>query len=140
MTLGSRNGTVLCVDDEVGALNLRKTMLESHGYRVLIALNAEEALKVFDREDIDVVLTDHLLKGRRTGTTLAAEMKRHKPNVAVAIYSGVAEAPEDIAKADVFITKLVTPEELLAYLEAAITAKSKDRRATDGIAKSQGAS
>jgi two-component system, OmpR family, response regulator CpxR len=120
----SRNGTVLCVDDEIEALNLRKAMLETHGYRVLIAINAEEALKVFDCEEIDVVLTDHLLKGH-TGTALAAEMKRRKPGVAVAIYSGVAQPPEDIEKADLFITKLVTPEELLTYLEATITAKAK---------------
>ena len=68
-----RNGTVLCVDDEVEALNLRKAMLESHGYRVLTAANAEEALKAFDSTEVDVVLTDHLLKGQ-TGTALAAEM------------------------------------------------------------------
>ena len=112
-------GTVLCVDDEIDGLNLRKAMLEMHGYRVLTATNVEEALKVFDSEAVDVVLTDHLLKGQ-TGTRLAAEMKRRKPEVAVAIYSGVAQAPEDIAKADVFITKLVSPEELLAYLAATI--------------------
>ena len=119
----SRNGIVLCVDDEVEALNLRKAMLESHGYRVLTATNAEEALKLFDCEGVDVVLTDHLLKGQ-TGTALAAEMKRRKPNVPIAIYSGVAQVPDDMYKADVFITKLVTPEELLAYLEATITAKN----------------
>ena len=125
----SRNGTVLCVDDEVEALNLRKAMLESHGYRVLTATSAEEALKMFDSTEVDVVLTDHLLKGQ-TGTALAAEMRRRKPHVPIAIYSGVAQVPDDMDKADVFITKLVTPEELLAYLEATITAK---------MAKSQGA-
>ena len=119
----SRNGTVLCVDDEVEALNLRKAMLESHGYRVLTATSAEEALKMFDSTEVDVVLTDHLLKGQ-TGTALAAEMRRRKPHVPIAIYSGVAQVPDDMDKADVFITKLVTPEELLAYLETTITAKN----------------
>ena len=130
MVVRSRNGIVLCVDDEVEALNLRKAMLESHGYRVLTATNAEEVLKLFDCEGVDVVLTDHLLKGQ-TGTALAAEMKRRKPNVPIAIYSGVAQVPDDMYKADVFITKLVTPEELLAYLEATITMKmAKSRAAT----------
>jgi len=133
----SRNGIVLCVDDEVEALNLRKAMLESHGYRVLTATNAEEALKLFDCEGVDVVLTDHLLKGQ-TGTALAAEMKRRKPNVPIAIYSGVAQVPDDMYKADVFITKLVTPEELLAYLEATITAKAKGST-SHIITKGQGA-
>lgn len=138
MVARSLNGTVLCVDDEVDALNLRKAMLEMHGYTVLTATNAKEALKLFDSEEIDVVLTDHLLKGQ-TGTALAAEMKRRKPDIAVAVYSGVAPPPDDVDKADVFITKLVTPEELLAYLEATIPTKSKRRTTISKLAKSQGA-
>jgi two-component system, OmpR family, response regulator CpxR len=128
-------GTVLCVDDELDALELRKKVLESRGYRVLIATNAQEALRFFDTEHIDLVLTDHLLRGQ-TGTALAAEMKRRKPDVAVAIYSGVAQTPEDIHQADIFITKLVTPEELLAYLEAILTAKKTGRH---NAAKAEGA-
>ena len=123
MVRRSRNGIVLCVDDEVEALDLRKAMLESHGYKVLTATNAEEALKIFDSTEVEVVLTDHLLTKGQTGTALAAEMRRRKPNVPIAIYSGVAQVPDDMDKADVFITKLVTPEELFAYLEATITAK-----------------
>jgi DNA-binding NtrC family response regulator len=136
MTAGLRTGTVLCVDDEMEALDLRKKVLEAHGYRVLTASNAKEALKLFDSEEIDVVLADHQLKGQ-SGTALAAEIKRRKPDVAVAIYSGVAHPPEDIDKADMFITKLVTPEELLAYLEGAIAAKTKGRTRAN-IAKSAG--
>ena len=135
---GFPRGIVLCVDDEPEALNLRKQVLEAHGYKVLLATDAPEALQLFDFEEIDVVLTDHLLKGQ-TGTALAAEMKRRKPEVAVAIYSGVSEAPEDIAKADVFITKLVTPEELLAYLAATIAAKTQAQSIKGKLAKRHGA-
>jgi DNA-binding response OmpR family regulator len=116
-------GTILCVDDDVEPLKLRKAMLEMHGYSVLTATNAEEALKLFDAAGVDAVLTDHLLSGQ-SGIMLAAEMRRRKPHVAVAIYSGVAQVPEDMGKADVFITKLVTPEELIAYLDAMIRTKS----------------
>ena len=122
MVRHSRNGIVLCVDDEIEALHLRKAMLESHGYKVLTATNAEEALKVFESTEVDVVLTDHLLKGQ-TGTALAAEMRKRKLDVPIVIYSGVAQVPDDMDKADVFLTKLVTPEELLAYLEVTITTK-----------------
>ena len=124
-------GTILCVDDDVDGVAVRKQMLEMHGYRVLTAINAEEALRLFDSTEVDVVLTDHLLKGQ-TGTALAAEMKRRKPKVAVAIYSAVSQIPMDIEKADVFITKLVSPEELLAYLEATIP---RVKKGTSGAEK-----
>jgi DNA-binding NtrC family response regulator len=131
---GSAIGTVLCVDDDVAGLELRKEMLEMHGYRVLTALSAKEALEVFDHEEIDVVLTDHLLRGQ-TGTSLAAQMKRRRPDVAVAVYSGVAQSPDDIYKADAFITKLVTPEELIAYLERTIATKNAGRNAAKKLNK-----
>jgi DNA-binding NtrC family response regulator len=93
------------------------------GYRVLTATNVQEALTLFESEEVDVMLADHLLLKGETGTSLAEEMKRRKPHVPVAIYSGVPEIPEDIDKADVFITKLVSPDELFAYLEKTIAAK-----------------
>ena len=132
-------GTVLCVDDEPTPLALRKKVLETHGYRVLTATNAEGALNIFETEEIDVVLTDHLLQSQ-TGTALAAEMKYRKPDTAVAIYSGVLQPPEDIHKADAFITKLVSIQELLDYVDSAISAKNKRQGIKGNIAKSQGAS
>ena len=39
---------------------------------------------------------------------LSEEMKRLKPHVPVMIFSGAAQVPEDIEKADVFVTKLET--------------------------------
>ena len=41
--------TILCVDDEAGALLVRKAVLKSAGYKVITALNAGDALAILDR-------------------------------------------------------------------------------------------
>ena len=105
--------TILCVDDEAAALRLRSSILEQEGFRVLQATNAEEALRVFQAEQIDLVVSDHLL-GRQTGTAMAGRMRTLKPAVPILILSGTTEVPADIANADAFLSKLEGPEQMIA--------------------------
>jgi CheY-like chemotaxis protein len=52
--------TILIVDDDYIIRRMLKEALEEHGYRVLLASNGAQALKVFEEHtaDISVVLTD----------------------------------------------------------------------------------
>ena len=98
---------ILLVDDDPLGLQTRTAVLESNGYRVLIAHTAEEGLRVLQGQQVDLVISDHFLRDKR-GTALAEEMKRLKPDVPVMILSGASEVPEGIEKADIFVTKLET--------------------------------
>src|SRR5215469_13296976 len=111
---------ILCVDDKVSEsqLDLFARVLEVSGYAVLTAASAFKALEIFHRNQVDLVLAEHILVAG-AGRTLAAIMKKLKPAVPVAMYSAdFAESPEDMRFADVFITKLVSIEELLATIQA----------------------
>jgi DNA-binding NtrC family response regulator len=90
------------MDDEATPLSCRTLVLQSEGYSVLKACSAEEALKVFRENHVDLVMSDHLL-GSVTGAQVATEMKHIKPDVRVIIYSGVVEIPE--GGADLFLGK-----------------------------------
>src|SRR5262249_38169724 len=110
---------ILCVDDKVSEsqLDLFARVLEVSGYAVLTASGAFEALEMFRRNQVDLVLTEHILVAH-AGRTLAANIKRLKPAVPVAIYSAdLVESPEDMRFADAFITKLVSIEELLSSIQ-----------------------
>jgi len=109
---------ILCVDDKVSEsqLDLFRRVLEIQGYEVLTATGAFAALEIFRKNQVDLVLTEHILV--MSGRTLAATMKRLKPDVPVAIYSAdLAESPEDMRFADAFITKLVSIEELFSIIQ-----------------------
>jgi len=48
MELGKSNGAILVVDDDCGVRTLLKDLLEFEGYTVLIAADAETAMKVYE--------------------------------------------------------------------------------------------
>ena len=125
---GHSPAVILCVDDQPISLDLRKRVLEQSGYTILSATSARQALEIFRGTHVDLVLTDHMLP-LVNGTTLAAEMKRVKPQVPIAILSGVSEVPEDMTSADMFITKLMPIDELLRTIQGLLRNQVQLKRA-----------
>ena len=95
---------ILCVDDDASALEIRKLVLERHGYEVKKATTADEAMEILTSSPIDLVITDHLLTGK-TGAELVADIKRLSPSLPVLVLSGMTEPPPGTELADLYITK-----------------------------------
>jgi len=111
--LTPRPHTILCVDDEAGALTIRQKLLERAGYVVLTAMNAADALQIFNSsKKVDLVVSDHLLPGT-TGSKMASQMKSAKPAIPVLLISGVEDLPAGTEHADKFLGKTAGPEKLL---------------------------
>jgi two-component system cell cycle sensor histidine kinase/response regulator CckA len=81
--------TVLVIEDEEMLRDLLKTILESKGYRVLMARDGEEGLLMFrrDKDKIDVVLSDLGLP-KLSGEEIVAYIKQIDPLSKVIIASG----------------------------------------------------
>ena len=83
--------TVLVVEDVKGLRALTKRLLERYGYTVITAANAEEAVRLFDREaHIDVVLTDVVMPGT-SGPELTRQLLARRPGLRVVYMSGYTE-------------------------------------------------
>ncbi len=67
--------TVLCIDDEVNALWLRKKLLESHGYSVLAADNGPLGLELLAKNKVDAVLLDYKMQPM-DGLDVARKIRR----------------------------------------------------------------
>lgn len=100
-------------DDKVQAETL-KNILEGSGFLVLQASTAEDALRLFQQEPgISLVLADHMLSGR-TGTQLAAQIKKIKRTVPVVMHSG--HSPVTMSNIDGFIDKGEPPATLVDFI------------------------
>src|SRR6185436_4713533 len=75
---------VLVVDDEPAVAGAARTVLEPHGYRVLLAADGTEALGVFaqNSESIALVLTD-IMMPHMSGVTLVRALQKMKPGIPV---------------------------------------------------------
>jgi CheY-like chemotaxis protein len=112
---GYSRPVILCVDDNETKTEreLFKRVLETAGYKVLVARTILKALEIFLRNRVDLVLAEHIAPATKGGSALVVTMKKLKPHVPVVIYSADwAESPED-RFADMFISKLVSVHELL---------------------------
>ncbi len=83
------NETVLLVEDEPAILNLGKIMLERLGYRVLTAIDPQEALALAQTstETLDLLITDVIMP-TMNGRDLADRMKTLYPDIRVLFMSG----------------------------------------------------
>lgn len=117
--------TILVVDDEAVIRDLCARALK--GYRVLQAAEGEEALRLFEKGGIDVILTDVMMP-KMNGIDLLRRLKELEPTIVVIVMTGYAE--KDIilnalkADADDFITKPLNILQLKTAVDKALDKKA----------------
>lgn len=89
--LGRR--TVLLVEDESFVREATSSILENAGFRVLPAVDADDAMKIYEEcgHLIDLVMTDMILPGR-TGRQLGDDLHHLSPGIKILITSGYGNA------------------------------------------------
>jgi len=114
---------ILLVDDNRDGLLVRRSLLEEVGYRVEIATNGEEGLKLFETSPFDVVVTDYRMP-RMDGAELIQRIRQLKPNTRIILLSGFVDPlglTEQVTGADVVIAKTShEPVHLLSWVKRLI--------------------
>ena len=112
---------VLCVDDEVVGLQIRKILLERAGYQVLIASDGGTGLEVFGSEPVEAVVLDYSMPGMHGGE-VARRMRQIKPDVPILLLSAYVGLPAEVRSlVDVYMTKGEGAPALLNRLNALLT-------------------
>lgn len=121
--------TILCVDDSEQSLSIRKVLLETRGYRVIICSSGAQALEAFRKDGIDLVLTD-LVMPHMDGCELIGQIKAIAPDVPAILFSGQVKDFHRETAADLFLPKgTFAPAELLERIRLLLVRKRKPRRA-----------
>ena len=115
---------ILCVDNEEVALALRRKVLEEAGYVVFTAASVSEALAFFKSHPVDLVITDHLLRGA-SGNDLALELRRVNPKVPVLTLSGGQTPSSVVQPPDFYLHKLDGPTEMIAKVQSILLTAEK---------------
>src|SRR5215469_3087623 len=113
MTFGSGGAdagsvSVLVVEDETLLRMMLSDYLNEAGFNVLEAFNADDAIRVIETNDVDVVFSDVHMPGQMDGFGLARWVHCHRPGTPVLLTSGVAnkyEAAKEGVDADSFLSK-----------------------------------
>ena len=119
--------TILVTEDDELLRLIACELLEDHGYAVVEADNAEEALKVLEkRKDVRVLFTDIQMPPGCDGLELAREVHNRWPKVHLVITSGqVQPTRAEIADDGRFIRKPYRAKDLLNQIDELIEKEEK---------------
>jgi DNA-binding response OmpR family regulator len=118
--------TVLLIDDSPVQLRAREAVLHIAGFDTHIATTVDSALALLRSGSlatrIDAVITDHIMP-QANGAEFVRELRRINSTVPVIVISGMPEAENDYQGLNViFRSKPCPPEELIAVVQAAVSA------------------
>ena len=120
-------GRVLVVDDEKAVGAFMRDLLESWGLQVSVVTGGPEAAAALadDRARFDLVITDQMMP-RMTGTQLAAEVAKVRPDLPVILYTGfnegIARSEVEAARIRAVATKPIDPHQLFGLLRTHLPA------------------
>jgi CheY-like chemotaxis protein len=139
----ARKGTVLVVEDDATVLALVIEMFDDLGFRVITASDAHGALEIIHRgEPIDLLFTDIVMPGGRTGVELAVEARDFLPNVKILLtsgYPGEALAHDHSIQSEWPVSLFVNLSWQFAYSIYSEDDRSRSREAPLGSALRAGA-
>jgi DNA-binding response OmpR family regulator len=112
---------ILVVDDDKNTRMFLRAVLENAKYTVSVAKNGLEALEIFDREHVDLVVLD-IMMPKMDGYELTESLREAENNVPILMVSA-KQLPADkhkgfLAGTDDYITKPIDDEEMLYRIKA----------------------
>jgi response regulator RpfG family c-di-GMP phosphodiesterase len=113
--------TVLCIDDHTYSLTCMREMLRAHGYEVLWAESAPDAIGFLLQNTVDALLLDCTSSGDKSQDFLAVVEKLDIPIVMMPDYCSMP--CHSLHRADTCRQKGETSRALLQILEIVISAR-----------------
>src|SRR5438132_2929600 len=114
--------TVLIVDDETALAETMAEALERSGYDVVTANSGAEGLRILERQEPSVILTDLKMEGM-DGLTLLKKAKQELPDAEVVVITGHGDVQTAVeamrAGAANYVQKPVGLEELRTMVDKA---------------------
>lgn len=114
---------VLCIDDDLRGLLIRRSLLEMQGYAVLITTNGPAGIVIVKEVLVDVVVVDYAMP-EMDGAAVVVEIRKLRSRVPIIMLSGhhISDVPEPVLRQiNKFISKSSPPTEFLAALQEVVS-------------------
>lgn len=122
------NKKILVVDDEVKIVKILKAYLEKSGYYVLVSYTGKEAIDIFEKNDVALVLLDLMLPDLMGENVCKAI--RAKSRVPIIMITAKTDEKSLIKGlnigADDYIIKPFSPKEVIARIDAVLRRVKSD--------------
>jgi two-component system, OmpR family, response regulator CpxR len=125
---------ILCVDDNEQELSVLKFMLATNGYKVISAINGQEAIGVFAGTQVDLVLADFAMP-QMDGSQLVSRLKQIAAHVPMILLGDPQKMGSEMHAADALLAKRnCSAQELLERIKVMSARKRGPRKGTVRVA------
>jgi len=126
---------ILIVEDEEFVRKALERLLMRDGYTVLSVPSAEEALAFLEKEEVDIVISDHLMPGMK-GLEFLEIVRKRCPEILRIVLTGFADTDmviDAINKGEVyrFLTKPWNDDDLRLTIRLALRHQELERKYHD---------
>ena len=127
--------TILVVDDNETNVDIVASLMLEQSYKVKVAYNGKEALKIYENRKVDLVLLDLMMPGMSGEEVLAAiRSSREGQSIPVILLTARASEEDRLAgfksSADDYIAKPIVAEELVERVASLLVRNSKIKEAS----------
>jgi len=127
---------ILIVDDEAAIRDMVRMALEMENFTVSDASNAHQAVKILEREDVDLILLDWMMPGV-SGIDFASRIRREGNHHVGIIMVTAKDDENDLIRgldvgADDYVKKPFSTKELVSRMKAVLRRLS-DKNTTNGV-------
>jgi CheY-like chemotaxis protein len=114
MQVGKRPRPVLIVDDDADTLDVERSILHEHGFRVVTARDGDEAMRALQAEPPAVIVLDIQMPGV-DGPAFARELRQQLRHVPLVVLTGAADPRHeaDRCNAEAYLSKPFDADELV---------------------------
>jgi DNA-binding response OmpR family regulator len=120
---------ILIIEDNAALRKMLTNALSAEGHVIVEASDGGEGVKIFEREDFDLVITD-IIMPRKWGIETIVNLRQTRPHVRVIAMSGAGRGrSEDLLKAawsvgaDAVLTKPFTVKDLRQTIASVLQKK-----------------
>ena len=132
---GTREATILIVDDEPGVRDVLEEYFAAHDYVAVGAESASAARAIASKQAVDLALVDINMPGE-DGLSLARHLRERYTGIAIVMLTSADAVVDRVVGlemgADDYVSKPFDPRELLARVKSVLRRTSSARRADLG--------
>ena len=120
---------IAIIDDDPDILDASTLVLKSKGFATVTAMNPNDAYKLVKEKKPDLIILDVMMDEPDDGFYLAQKFRREGITTPILMYTSVSKAigldfgKNEMVPVDDFVEKPISPEELVAKVEALLSKK-----------------
>lgn len=120
---------IAIIDDDIDIIEASSVVLQSKGYQIVSARNADDGYKIIKENNPDLIILDVMMDEPDDGFFLAQKLRKENVTTPILMYTAISQTigydydVGEMVPVDEFVEKPISPNELIEKVEKLLEKK-----------------